>query len=107
VYSSVILVLAWPAILEASMAEPPTSCRQVMLARRKESGPKPGKSQPSSAVAFSGACRTPESQSGRPLPFLRVNTSAPVSVRGAIGRGSVCTSALSRRGTVRYARLWV
>lgn len=43
-YSSVIRVLAWTAIFEASMLEPPTSCRHVMLARRSECGPKPGKS---------------------------------------------------------------
>jgi len=36
VYSSVILVLACPAIFDASILEPPTSCRQVMLARRSE-----------------------------------------------------------------------
>ena len=40
----------WPAILLASIALPPTSCRQVMLARRRESGPKPWKSQPSAAA---------------------------------------------------------
>ncbi len=33
VYSAVMLTSAWPAIFEASMALPPTSCRQVMLAR--------------------------------------------------------------------------
>jgi hypothetical protein len=43
VYSPVISRSAWPAIFEASIALPPTSCRQVMLARPKECGPKPGK----------------------------------------------------------------
>src|ERR1035437_1243916 len=52
VYSSVILVLAWPAILLVSMLLPPTSCRQGILARRRECGPKPGKSQPSVAAAL-------------------------------------------------------
>jgi len=45
------------------MEEPPTSCRQVMLARRKECGPSPGKSQPSAAAAFLRAIRTAESHS--------------------------------------------
>ena len=52
VYSSVIFVLAWPAILLASMLLPPTSCRHVILARRRECGPKPGKSQPSAVAAL-------------------------------------------------------
>jgi Protein of unknown function (DUF4238) len=67
VYSSVILVLAWPAIWEVSMLLPPTSCRQVMFARRRECGPKPRKSQPSAAAAFLSALRTPESHIGRRL----------------------------------------
>ena len=36
VYSSVIRTVLWPAIFNASMLDPPTSCRQVILARRKE-----------------------------------------------------------------------
>src|ERR1017187_10256838 len=64
VYSSVIFVLAWPAILLASMLLPPTSCRHVMLARRREWGPKPRKSQPSAVAALFSACRTPESHIG-------------------------------------------
>ena len=32
-YSSVIRTVLWPAIFDASMLEPPTSCRHVMLAR--------------------------------------------------------------------------
>src|SRR5438552_1904 len=39
-----MLTVAWPAILLASIALPPCSCRMVMLARRNECGPKPGKS---------------------------------------------------------------
>jgi hypothetical protein len=31
VYSSVIRIVLWPAISEASTPDPPTSCRQVML----------------------------------------------------------------------------
>ena len=55
-YSSVIFVLAWPAILLASMLLPPTSCRHVMVARRRrECGPKPGKSQPSAVAALFSA----------------------------------------------------
>ena len=41
VYSPVILLLAWPAIWLASMLLPPTSCRQVMLARRSVCSPRP------------------------------------------------------------------
>src|ERR1017187_6553948 len=36
VYSSVIRTVLWPAIFDVSMLDPPTSCRHVMLARRKE-----------------------------------------------------------------------
>jgi hypothetical protein len=36
VYSSVILGFAWPAICDVSMLLPPTSCLQVMFARRSE-----------------------------------------------------------------------
>jgi len=74
VYSSVIRTVLWPAIFDASMLDPPTSCRQVMLARRKECGPRPGKSQPSATAARFRACRTPESHSGRPLPSVRTKT---------------------------------
>lgn len=42
VYSPVISTSLWPAILLASIALPPTSCRHVMFARRKECGPRPG-----------------------------------------------------------------
>ena len=37
------------------MALPPTCCLQVMLARRKECGPRPGKSQPSAAAAWNAS----------------------------------------------------
>jgi hypothetical protein len=40
VYSSVIVVLAGPAILLASMLLPPTSCPHAMLARRNECRPR-------------------------------------------------------------------
>src|ERR1019366_4588299 len=46
----------WPAILDASMLDPPTSCRHVILARRKECGPRPGKSQPSASRYGIPAC---------------------------------------------------
>jgi hypothetical protein len=36
VYSSVIRTVLWPAIFEASMLDPPSSCLQVMLASRHE-----------------------------------------------------------------------
>src|ERR1017187_2800799 len=42
VYSSVIFVLAWSAILLVSTLLPPTSCRQIIFARRRECGPKSG-----------------------------------------------------------------
>jgi len=45
------------------MALPPACCRQVMLARRKECGPSPGKSQPSACAAWCKAARTRESRS--------------------------------------------
>lgn len=67
-YSSVMRTVLWPAILDASMLDPPTSCRHVILARRKECGPRPGKSQPSAAAAFFRDCRTPESHNESPLP---------------------------------------
>jgi hypothetical protein len=50
VYSSVIRTLLWPAIFDASMLDPPTPCRHVILARRKECGPRPGKCQPSATA---------------------------------------------------------
>ncbi len=46
-------------------AAPPTSCRQVMLARRSVCRPRPAKSYPSSAAACPSALRTPESHIGR------------------------------------------
>ena len=51
VYSPVISRSLWPAIFEASMALPPTCCRHVMFARRKECGPRTSKSQPSALAA--------------------------------------------------------
>jgi len=42
VYSPVISRSRWPAIFDASIALPPTCCRQVILARRNECGPGPG-----------------------------------------------------------------
>src|SRR5678815_2582064 len=59
-----MLTFAWPAILLASMALPPTSCRHVMLARRKECSPKPEKSHSASTAAILSAFRTPESHMG-------------------------------------------
>ena len=59
VYSSVMAVLAWPAILLVSMLLPPTSCRHVMLARRRECGPKPGKSRPRSSLGAPSALDRP------------------------------------------------
>jgi hypothetical protein len=47
----------WPAIFDASMLDPPTSCLQVMLARRKECVYGPSKSQPSAAAARFSTCR--------------------------------------------------
>jgi len=41
----VIFVLAWPAILHASIKQPTTSCRQAMLPRWKERSQQPGKLQ--------------------------------------------------------------
>jgi hypothetical protein len=46
-----MFTVAWPAILLASMALPPTSWRMVMLARRKECRPKPTALYP---AAFAG-----------------------------------------------------
>ena len=48
-----------PAILLASIELAPSSCLRVMLARRKEWGPRPSKSQPSVAAARFNAWRTP------------------------------------------------
>jgi len=59
VYSPVMSTSLWPAILLASIALPPTSCRHVMLARRKECGPRPGKSQLTSFAASWIALRMP------------------------------------------------
>src|SRR5688572_15279326 len=56
-----MLTLPWPAILLASMELAPTSCRQVMFARRSECKPKPGKSHPVVLVEILRALRTPES----------------------------------------------
>src|ERR1017187_4020547 len=56
------------------MLDAPSSWRHAILARRKECGPRPGKSQPSTAAARLGACRTPESHSGRALLSVRVKT---------------------------------
>src|ERR1039457_1380464 len=61
VYSSVIFVLAWSAILLVSTLLTPTSCRQIIFARRRECGPKSGKSQPSASAALFRASRAEES----------------------------------------------
>src|ERR1035437_7100434 len=46
------LVTAWGQLPERfSMLLPPAFCLHVMLARRRECGPKPGKSQPSASAA--------------------------------------------------------
>lgn len=65
-YSAVMSTSAWPAVFEASIALPPTSCRQVTFARRNECGPSPGKSQPSAYAAWWSASRTPASHNDWP-----------------------------------------
>ena len=51
--SSAVAPGAVPVMLPASMAEPPTCCRQVMFARRV-CGPKPSESRP---TALAASCR--------------------------------------------------
>lgn len=70
------------------MLGPPTSCRQVMLTRRREQGPRPGKSHFSASAAHFEDCRTPESQCGKPPQSVPVNTPLSVWVRStsAFGR---------------------
>lgn len=50
--------VVWLAILEPSIALRLTSCRQVMLTRRKQCKPRPRKSQPSAHAAWGSASRT-------------------------------------------------
>jgi len=54
VYSSVMRTALWPAIFEASMLDAPSSCRHVILARRKEWGPRPGSCSPRQPPPASG-----------------------------------------------------
>src|SRR5260370_24672253 len=75
-----MLTFAWPAILLASMALPPTSCRQVILARRNECSPKPGKSHSASTAASLSAFRTPESHIG----LVRSSSCAKVQSFGCV-----------------------
>src|ERR1039458_5153208 len=94
VYSSVIRTVLWPAIFDVSMLDPPTSCLHVMLARRKECGPRPGKSQPSATAARFRACRTPESHMGRSLPSVRTKTHFSGCALSAAARSEEHTSEL-------------
>src|ERR1017187_8158823 len=79
------------------MLDAPSSCRHAILARRKECGPRPGKSQPSDAAARFRACRTPESHSGRPLPSVRVKTHFSGCARSAAALEAVAFNEVSQR----------
>src|ERR1039457_5222257 len=76
VYSSVIFVLAWSAILLVSTLLPPTSCRQIIFARRRECGPKSGKSQPSASAALFRASRTPSLRTVQPGQQIRKSSNS-------------------------------